>query len=101
MSPTSARLVRRRGISAFSQTLGVVQVFPVFVGLNATVGPPLLETMTVSPYISGVYELLVDGVVNGRSQSSAPLAKSTPTTLTCVRVTTCLVPPMVTTIGEP
>jgi hypothetical protein len=36
-------------MSAFSQTFVVVHLAPFFEAVNATVGPPLPDTMMVSP----------------------------------------------------
>src|SRR5215203_4659070 len=86
VSPASTMLVRRSGISAFSHVVVVVQAAPFFVAVKATVGPLLPETMMFWPWTSGVLELLVLGAEKGRSQSNAPVARSTPTTFDCVIV---------------
>src|SRR5215510_11465495 len=58
MSPIKTILVRRSGMSAFSQTFVVVHVAPFLEAVNATVGPPLPDTMMVWPYRMGVFEFV-------------------------------------------
>ena len=77
MSPASTTLVLRSGLSAFSHAFVVVHACPALRhAVKATVGPPFPDTtMTVWPLTSGVFELAVLGLTNGRSQSSVPVAE--------------------------
>ena len=55
----------------------------------------------MSLYSTGVCDDVFARVVNGRLQSSAPVSSDTPTKCSCVKTTTCRVPPSSKIIGEP
>ena len=99
--PTTTGLVKRSWLSVFSHSVSVVHWLLRRATANATVGPPFPDTITDWPCTTGVMPLVKFALTNGRSHSSAPLPTSTPTTLPCVMVTSCLVPPSSAIIGEP
>ena len=68
---------------------------------RARIGPTLVQTTIDWPKRTGVIELVKFELASGRSQSSAPLAASTPTSFPCVMVTTWRTPLKSETIGEP
>jgi hypothetical protein len=85
----------------FSQTVSVLHCVPLRLIVKATNGEPLPETMTVAPLTSGVIALILAGPTMGRSQSSAPVLASSPTTLPCVIVTSWRTPAASVITGDP
>src|SRR5437667_8978910 len=87
--------------SAFFHTSSLTHPLSCLVTVKAVTALPSPETMSVLPYRIGVIVFCVDGVVNGRFQSSSPLAAATPTRFCCVKTITWRVPSRSAAMGDP
>ena len=88
--------------SSTFQTTSVVQPSPPGATRRAVTPFPRPFWITRSPWSSGVWEVVSEEVVNGRSQSRAPSAASTPRKWFWVKTTTCSTPPPRSkAIGDP
>src|ERR1700687_1159363 len=85
--PTSTLLLKRYGTSAFSHTSSVTHWLFCFFTVKAIVGPPFPDTISVCPKRTGVTAFVKFELTYGRSQSSIPVAGSTPPILPWVIVT--------------
>ena len=87
--------------AAVRQASSVVHPSPSRTARKAVTPLPRPFWITRSRWRIGVCEVVVDEVVKGRLQSSAPSAKRTPTKCSWVKTTTCCTPPSSNSIGEP
>jgi len=98
---SSTALLSRAGRSGLSHAGSATHWLLRRAMFSAVSMPMLFQMITDCPYRTGVIEFVKLELANGRSQSSVPVAASTPTTFICVIVTTWRTPPNSPTMGEP